>query len=224
MVGGCLVVLAGASAKAADIALFEYQLNQDGSISTVIPAGSSFDTATGLGTIQMTFTGAGPHQGLLFVDHELSETVNTFFNEVGEASGTPAAGQSWEIDEPGFLFGDIFDNFLMGSLDNSVGTAGPEDISMAMGWSFNLDPGQTGIIQFLLGDAAPDPSTFFLRHYDPDSGENVYLSSKLTIRGGEPPIVPEGDVYVAGGVLGLMALATAWRLRRRGDASVEQGK
>ncbi len=198
----------------ADISLFDYGFNQDGVV-TLAPAppppGSGFDTGTGLGLVRMTFSSGGFHSALLFVDHELSEAANTFFNELGSVSvGSPSAGLSWEIDEPGFVSGDIFDNFVAGNLDNSIGTADPDDVSMALGWQFILGAGEVGIVDFLLSETPP--SGFHLRQFDPDSGENVYFSSALTV---ESAMVPEGHTLLSG----LLALALSFgtachRLRR----------
>lgn len=201
--------------SAAEISLFDYAFIQDSVVSVApaaLPAGSVFDTSTGLGGVLMTFAGEGPHAALLFVDHELSEADNTFFNELGSVSGAPSpAGLSWEIDEPGFSFGDVYDNFLANSLDNAIGTSSPEDVSMALGWNFTLAPGETASVQFLLG-ATPPPG-FYLRHFDPDSGESVYFSTSLSVFPAPVP-VPEGGTLIAG-MIGLGLTLTTFRLRRR---------
>src|SRR5688572_28622601 len=121
----------------AEVNLFEFALNVDGTVSNPTqgdptPAAvdlSGFDGSTGLGSITFSLTGAGSHYFGAFLDHEIDEPINTFFNELGAVSGAPQAGQSWEIDEPGFgaIPGDIFDNFLGGTLDNSIGFAETED-------------------------------------------------------------------------------------------------
>ncbi len=200
---------------AADISLFEFGLLKDGVHSTDVPSGGSFDPGTGLGSIVMSFSSHGSHQGAVYVDHELSETLNTFFNELGSPQGTAPAGLSWEIDEPGFSGdpGDIFDHFLAGSLDNSVGKSGPDDVSMALAWNFSLQPGETGSLAFLLGTEAP--SGFHLRHSDPDSGESVYFSAALRI------LPPSNSVADGGGGTSLVAIAAVamlarWRQGRRG--------
>src|SRR5262245_35175251 len=103
LLGAFIFVWGGVVETKADISLAEFALNKDGAISTgTVPPGSFFDTSTGLGLLRLDFTGVGVHKGFAFLDHEMSEPVNTFFNELGAASGVPAAGQSWEIDEPGF--------------------------------------------------------------------------------------------------------------------------
>ncbi len=201
----------------AQTALFEWGINNDGVITGVgdpLPPGSVFDTSTGLGGVRMVFSSPGAHSGILYVDHELSESLNTFFNELGAVTGSPLAGQSWEIDEPGFSAdpGDIFDNFLAGALDNGIGKSGQDDVSMALGWDFNLAPGETGTINFLLSPNQP-VGGFYLTHSDPDSGESIYFSSSLRIDGGNV-VVPEGQTVLAGGLLSLLAALGVWRSRR----------
>jgi hypothetical protein len=204
--------------------LIEYAYRLDGVVTTSPgspPPGSVFDTTTGLGTISFTLSGSGPHSAYLFVDHELSEPENTFFNELGNVSAVPPpSGLSWEIDEPGFVFGDIYNNFLLGTLDNSIGTLLPEDVSMAMGWDFVLGAGQTGLVEFMLGTA--EPAGFYVRHHDPDSGESVYFASQLTIRS-VPIGVPDRGI---GGPFVLAAMAAGlglWRRVNRGS-NITSGK
>jgi hypothetical protein len=205
----CSVVLASSFTGKGEITLFELALNQDGIVSSVAPSGSVFDTSTGLGTIRMDFTGSGQHEGYAFFDHELSETVNGFANEFGTVSGIPSAGESWEIDEPGFPSGDVYDHFVAGALDNTVSPAGPADVAMAMGWSFILGPSETGEISFLLSTVPP--AGFHLRHHDPDSAEAVFLSSSLTIRSAS---IPEGGSVPAYATLSaVMLVASMWRCR-----------
>src|SRR4029453_19336785 len=71
----------------ADISLADYAVNLDGVVSQTLPAGSIFDTSSGLGSVQILFTAAGIHTGLFFVDHEMSESLNGFDNEIGTAVG-----------------------------------------------------------------------------------------------------------------------------------------
>jgi hypothetical protein len=147
----------------------------------------------------------------LFVDHEIDEAVNTFFNEFGLPDDSPVASQTWEIDEPGFLFGDIFDNFIASdnttgsALDNSNGVpeAAPDDVSMAHGWDLNLAAGDTATISFRLSVDEP-ASGFYLGHHDVESAESVYFSSSLRIVGG--PGVPDSGSSFALLLGGLAAL------------------
>lgn len=182
-----------ASARAEQLVLFDYACNIDGATTQPfegdpIPAGmdvSGFDDVSGLGNIQITVTGAGAHNVICFVDHDIDEDLNTFFNEDGEAIGTAAPGQTWEIDEPGFNppppdppLGDIFDHVLDSTPGNSLlennAFFGPEDISMAIGFDFVLMAMETAVVNFFLADdfnvefPFPEPG-FFLHHIDIDS-------------------------------------------------------
>jgi hypothetical protein len=205
-----LLALSPAPASADAIGLAEYKLILGGGSANL----SAFDEATGLGTITVTATGAGPRYISAFFDHEIVETDNTFFNEYGFAVGTAPAGLTWEIDEPGFgstYTGDIYDNFLAGTLDNKVfgGVfSGPEDVSMALAWSFSGG----GVVQFLLGESAP--SGFYLEQTDPDSGQSIYLSSQFTPEG--VPGVPEAGSLVILGVFAVSVglVSVTRRLRR----------
>jgi PEP-CTERM motif len=216
-------------ARAATIHLFDWGFNLDGTtycglgpcdsdgisppggLPGAIDAGL-FDFETGLGTIQVSASGAGSHYLSLFVDHEIDVVENTPFNELGVASGTPAAGQSWEIDEPGYVFGDIFFNFVDGTLDGANGVAGPpfDDVSMALASSFVLAPGESATVSFLLSQTAP-LSGFYLVHFDPESEAAIYFSSNLSVS--EAPRVPEpGTLLLL--VAGLALTATGRRRRQ----------
>lgn len=208
---GAFIFLFGGMAKA-DIVLFDWGFNLDGGITLAgdpIPAGvdvSGFDFGTGLGSIGFAISGAGTHWVDLFLDHEMSEATNTFFNEFGVGGGdTLAAGQSAEIDEPGYLFGDIFDNFLASAFDGTTGVPPglEDDVSMGMGWDFVLAAGESATITFLLAEMAP-ASGFFLNHVDPDSAELIFMSSVLGITGGGTPVPEPGTLWLLGvGLLGL---------------------
>ena len=211
-----LVWLAGvAPARAATITLFEWAVNQNGAVTSgSAPANwniAGFDTSTGLGTLTATFTSPGAHNVLLFLDIEIDENSNTFFNEVGGTAGSPAAGQSWEIDEPGFVFGNIFTNFTLGALDgtNGVPPNSPDDVSVALGWDFDVGADEVGIVTFIVTDIMPEHG-FFLQQTDPDSQASVYFTSNLTIRGTQ---IPEPATLMLFGT-GLMLLGARVRSRR----------
>jgi hypothetical protein len=210
--------LLSVSAVNASIVLFEWGVNIDGAVSfpslgDPVPSGvnvAGFDDNTGLGVISVTITGAGSHTFDAFFDHDIiDELVNTYFNETGAATGIVAAGQSWEIDEPGFINGDIFENFQASVLDNSINnsihgnTVFPDDVSMAMGWDFALAAGEQAYIDILLGLSAPS-SGFFLTHTDPDSNLSFYLSSTINIS--QVPI-PAAVWLFGSGLIGLVGIA-----------------
>ena len=215
-----LLALSASGVRAAPV-LFDFALNLDGVLTTPgdpLPAAvdaSSFDFATGLGAMSITFApgAAGDYFVGAFFDHEIDETVNTFFNEFGAVSGTAAAGQSWEIDEPGFAFGDIFTHFLAGALDHTNGVpAGlDDDVSLAMGFDVSLAADEFAVIDFLVSETTP--SGFFLSHTDPDSDVTFYLSG--TVLSGKGQALPEpGTVVLLGS--GLVVLLVLGRKRLQG--------
>ncbi len=81
---------------------------------------SNFDS-DGIGELIWSFTNnldftLEDTQLFVFIDAEIDEPSNTYFNESGALESVTGQGSSdnladsWEIDEPGYLFGDIFDN------------------------------------------------------------------------------------------------------------------
>ena len=208
-----LVWLGAATTAKAGPILFEWAVNQDGVVSSSpLPANwndAAFDFASGLGTLAVTITGPGTHGVFLFLDIEIDEETNTFFNEVGTISGTPAADQSWEIDEPGFVSGDIYENFLNGALDNSVGTTNPDDVSVALGWNFVLAAGQSALVTFHVTDVMPQGG-FYLGQPDPDSPAGIYFPPNLIV--GDETIPEPATLLLLG--TGLLMLGARVKPRR----------
>ncbi len=181
--------IAVSPASSAKIDLYDWAFYIDGAIyenfaGDPMPTAGTLDPSSDLGTLTWTTSVTGSHTFIAFFDFEIDEAINTFFNEYGSANKTPAPGQSWEIDEPGYISGDIYDNLLGGSLDNtnSVPPSMPDDVSMAMGWNFTLDPlYASATITLVLSDIIPD-SGFYLSHTDPESNDcTVYYSSSLSM-------------------------------------------
>lgn len=228
--GAALLGMSSLSAQAVP-SLYGYSFNVDGTVTDVklspfdpivaAPAGvnvGGFNDSTGLGSITATITGAGSHTFDAFFDHEIDVAINSFFNESAAASGVAAAGQSWEIDEPGFIDGDIYENFQASALDNGIGTSiygdtfFPDDVSMAMGWDFTLAAGETGFISLMLSDFMP-ASGFFLTQSDLNSNDNIYLASSLSIKSTTavpaPPIV-----WLLGSGIGIIGLIGTARRKK----------
>lgn len=149
----------------------------------------------GLGKLSLEITGNGSHSVIGYFDYEMFEDFNTFFNESGAATGLPAIGQSWEVDEPGFVFGDIVDNVFAGSLDNSVGVppGSEDDVAFAIGWDFSLFAGDIASIDFVITDILPTVD-FFLTQTDPDLGQSIYFYSSLDVQTTGGPPGPTIDV------------------------------
>lgn len=212
-------LLLASSADAAVIGLQDYGFNVDGTIThtgEASPAGvdtSAFDFGTGLGTIDVTVDGAGSHNVLAWFDHEIDAFPNTWFNEYGAASGSPASGQSWEIDEPGFVFGDIFGNWQSNALDgsNNVPSTLPDDVSMALGFDFGLSAAQTALVSFTVDPMRPEAAPgIVLEHADPDSEANIFYWADLEIRGDSEPPAPvpaPGTFLLMLAGLGMLPLA-----------------
>lgn len=213
LLSGFLVVVLGLgqSASALSIDLYDCGINIDGTTDYCDLAALD---ANGLGTLTFLISGAGDHTFDAFFDYEIDQAANTFFNESGSTGGTLAAGQSWEIDEPGWVFGDIYDNFVASTLDNfnNVPSGLEDDVSFALGWDFLLGSDQTAAITLFLSDVL-DTSGFYLQHTDEDSSESVYFWSTLEIRGGETPVPEPGTLWLFGA--GLIALGLSRRKRNR---------
>jgi hypothetical protein len=180
-----------APASADPIELFDYGFNIDGfateaSFGDPTPGNvddSLFDYFTGQGTLSISIIGVGAHNTLVFVDHDIDDPTNDFRNENVVSFGGLALGQSWEVDEPGFVFGDIYFNFLDNTLDRTnVLTPGSEyDVSMALGWDFVLAGGESAIASFFLSETDDSDSAFVLAHADVDSDPVIYFWSTLEI-------------------------------------------
>jgi len=201
--GAALLATSSLTAQAIP-ALYGYSFNIDGTVTDVklspfdpivaAPVGvdiSGFSDATGLGTITASITGTGVHAFDAFFDHEIVPDTNTYFNEFASATGVVAAG--------------IYENFQSSLLDNGIGTSiygdafAEDDVSMAMGWDFRLDLGETALITLLLSDTDTGGG-FFLTHSDADSQYEFYLSSTISIAGGPSTGVPEPSVLLLLGI------------------------
>lgn len=166
-------------------------------------------SGAGLGTVSVSVSGAGSHTVGLFVDHEIDQNSNTFFNEYGATSGSPAAGQSWEIDEPGFVYGDIYSNFPYLDNSNGVPNTAPDDVSMAMAWDFVLAADETGTVNFYLSTSSCGGSGICLMQADTEGGSTIYFSSALRIVPGGGQVPVPGTLALLG--IGLMGVAVAGR-------------
>jgi hypothetical protein len=162
---------------------------------------------------------------LAFLDAEIDSAINTFFNEFGAfvsltlpgAAPSGAGGAStWEIDEPGFVFGDIFANFEANTLDNTNGVPSgtPDDVSLALGFSLgDIAPGD--VVRLVLLTSMVDIGG--LQHHDPDSDVTFYFNGYATIQPGTSVPEPAMLALIALGIGGL------WRRRLRPSVDAKHG-
>ena len=215
-----LLLIAGRAASAAPV-LDGWAFNIDGQFTTFadkVPAtaadmpdsvnATQFDagtinlqaglaTGTGLGTLVVTVTGPGAHRVVVWFDlHIDTDPIDSiYFSEYGAAVGTPEAGQSWQIDEPGYIAGTIYDNVQAGlSLPNTNSVSdsnNPDDVSLALGHNFTLAEGQTARLTFDVATVGP-VTAFYLRQNRRNlPGDPLFMSSSLAITG-----IPEPGTWV----------------------------
>jgi hypothetical protein len=182
-----LFALSLSTQSKASITLFEWGFNIDGTVTSSgiddLPGNSMLD-GSGLGSIAFDVVGAGDHFVKAYFDFEFDEGNNSFFNEFARTGGVLDAGQSFEIDEPGDVFGDIFDNFSSSSAmfdnENAVPESAPDDVSFGIAWNFSLAANQTATLSFSLAEVLSAlPNAFFIEHVDPDIAPNSGVPSSL---------------------------------------------
>jgi len=173
-------------AALADITLQENLLNVNGTqyYDTFSVPGlnvGGFNQTTGLGTLVLTFN---PGPGTYYVDAYFDLELGVpFFNEYGGVSGSAAAGQSWQIDDP--IYGTIYantqgntldnTNHIPGTADNFLGTCSGSDcngdVSWAMGFAFTLGAQQEEVITLNILQTAPNG--FYLEQIHPVDPNNA---------------------------------------------------
>lgn len=170
----------------------------------------------GLGLISIAINTAGTYAIDAFFDYEFDDFSNSFFNESGSANGAAGVGQSWEIDEPGFVSGDIFDNWLNNDLDdmNAVPVGLEDDVSVALGWDFMLGANEVAELVFSVSSIAP-MSGFYLAHIDEDADDAVFFSSTLNIR----QLPPNPNTIPEPTTMGMLLLGLSGLFAKRKSAT-----
>jgi hypothetical protein len=238
-----VVLLLPATAGASSLTEISFNVNGTEYFNSYAAPGlnnAGWNDTTGLGTLVLTFS-PGVAGNYTF-DFFLNEAVGIpFYNEFGSVSGVAAAGQSWQIDEPGFgdanrvgtiytnfLASNLSGNFVAGQLSNFLNNCGANgggavtaacnnDVAMAMGFDFILAAGQNAVITLVASTAAPGAG-FYLRQQN--GNDSVYLQGSIQIGEGgptQPPQVPEpATVLLVGGGL----VSAVRRLRRNRNAAL----
>jgi hypothetical protein len=153
---------------------------------------------TGLAITDLTFSS--------FLDAEIDEATNTFFNEYAELQGATTVDRSFEVDEPGFAFGDIVSNLELGTLDgaNAIPLASPDDVSMALSFGFpSLGAGQIAVIEILISEDGDLLGPFAISHRDLDPSSTTVITYS-----GSASVIPEPTTALLLG-LGLGVLASS---------------
>jgi hypothetical protein len=175
---------------------------------------SGFDFNTGLGSLTFTVTGAGNHNILAYFDLEGAFPDYPVTKDLGQPMGTKPAWLSWEIGSPQFdstLFNNVFFTGILNNLvDFDEGAGAHEDIAMALGATFTLNPGDKATVTFNITTTAPG-SGFYLEQTAPD-GTKIYLTANLNIQ--NEGAVPEPTTIALVGS-GLAGLAARYRRKRR---------
>jgi len=207
----------------------DIQISPYGSFSSPDFAGNgleiSFDNsldADNFGTFSWTITNTGETLSNLrffgFLDTDIDNAINGFFNEYGDESGfAPGLGSIdsnadyWEIDEPGLLFGNIIDNLFAGSLDNfnNVPQGLEEDVSLALGFEIGELQTNDSLTVIFNIDTANNGG---LLHFDPDSNTGYYFNGSATVQVATVPAPGALGLFLSG-MVGLL-------LRRKNSNSI----
>ena len=133
-----------------------------------------------------------------FLDSEIDQDLNTFYNEYGSTLGAAGVGEwdsapdFWQIDQPGFAFdgGTLVGNLLKGMADgtNHVPVQSPNDVSMALGFRLGeLGPGTGKTVRVQISEDGDMLGGFGLenRDSDPSSTTRITFSGDAPVPGRE---------------------------------------
>jgi len=127
---------------------------------------------------------------LSFLDVEIDEATNSFSNEYAEVAGSLGSGAAdgdpdhFEVDEAGFVFGDIFEHLFTAELDdtNAVAAGTPECVSMALAFELGrFEPLERIDVEILISSDGDTLGSFSItqRDSDPDSPTAITYSGRV---------------------------------------------
>jgi len=166
------------------------------------PTYTSTLSAANLGTFGWAFTNTGTTTLsnvtlFVFLDADIDRPINGATNEYGQVisqalpPGSAANAINWstfQIDEPGFVSGTIFNNLLAGFLDNTnhVPPGTTNDVSLALGFTVGtILPGQQSSVVVTMNTS----NIGGLSQTDPDSNFTFYMNGYATA----PAFGPNGS-------------------------------
>lgn len=169
--------------------------------------------AFGYGSLQWSFvnnTGMTLADTWLFgyLDAEIDPDLNSSYNESGRLVSVDGLGSgdtgadSWEIDEPGFLFGDIYEHLFIGALDNTnpISAGNENDLALALGFYLgDLFAGDSWSL--ILNISASDIGG--LAQLDSASGSEFFLNGTAVIKRATSVSEPSIAILM---LLGLLSL------------------
>ena len=201
--GQNLQIGAGGSVYELDsfLALADFDLNggQAGTAAELsdqsLPAGLTFSFSAALSNetdLVLTYVFANQSSGSftnlrfsVLLDAEIDQEANTFFNEFGRVTGTLGIGPGdtapdmWQVDEPGFGGGTLFNNLFSGALNNSNSIPGsaPDDVAFGLGvFLGDLSPGQSAAVSVMISEASHYLGTFALQQLDADTNSSTTIT------------------------------------------------
>lgn len=134
------------------------------------------------------------------LDAEIDQATNTFFNEYGSVKGVAGQGAAdgspdqWQIDEPGFQSGKLFDNLFFSALSNSnsIPQNSSNDVALALGFTLgDLNPGGASELRVMISENGSSLGSLALVQRDSDSDSRTFI----TLSGGLVPALT-GVVFV----------------------------
>lgn len=192
---------------------FSYQLASDNSSISLF---YTFSNET-----SVTLTGL---RFLFFIDAQINSFVSTT-DEYGTVLGVIGNGaadadpDAWEIDERGFINGNLFNNLRNGILDNAnaIPSSSPQDVALALSFELGaLAPLMSKTVTILVSDNGSSLGNFALKHHDlTELGDVLTISGQSSVLTGTA--VPEPMTLLTFG-MGMATLAGYSVHNRRTDS------